>query len=29
MCGALGVKVVEERCRAKGDAVCSYRMSWK
>ena len=28
MCGAGGVRVVEEECRAKGGAVCRYRLSW-
>ena len=28
MCGAKDVEVVEEECRAKGGAVCRYRVSW-
>jgi hypothetical protein len=28
MCGATGVEIVEEECRAKGGAVCSYRVQW-
>jgi uncharacterized protein (TIGR02265 family) len=28
MCGAASPRVVEEECRAKGGAVCRYRMSW-
>jgi uncharacterized protein (TIGR02265 family) len=28
MCGATGVSVVEEECRAKGGLVCRYRVSW-
>ena len=28
MCGATGVKVVEEECRAEGGAVCRYRITW-
>jgi uncharacterized protein (TIGR02265 family) len=28
MCGAKGVEVVEEECRARGGAVCRYRVSW-
>jgi uncharacterized protein (TIGR02265 family) len=28
MCGARAPRVVEEECRAKGGAVCRYRMSW-
>jgi uncharacterized protein (TIGR02265 family) len=28
MCGGKGVTVVEEECRAKGGAVCRYRVSW-
>jgi len=28
MCGATGVRVVEEECRAKGGAVCRYALSW-
>jgi uncharacterized protein (TIGR02265 family) len=26
--GASNVKVIEERCRCRGDAVCEYRLSW-
>lgn len=29
MCGATGVKVVEEECRARGGSVCRYRVSWQ
>ena len=29
MCGVKGVKVVEEKCRARGDEVCRYRVSWQ
>ena len=29
MCGAQGVQVVEEECRAKGGAVCRYAVSWR
>jgi uncharacterized protein (TIGR02265 family) len=28
MCGATGVEVVEEECRARGGKVCRYRLSW-
>jgi uncharacterized protein (TIGR02265 family) len=28
MCGASGVEIVEEECRARGDEVCRYRVSW-
>ncbi len=28
MCGARGVRVVEEECRARGGGVCRYRLSW-
>ncbi len=28
MCGARNVRVVEEECRARGGAVCRYRISW-
>lgn len=28
MCGASSVAMVEETCRAKGDAVCRYRVRW-
>ncbi|MFQ5527309.1 MAG: TIGR02265 family protein [Thermoanaerobaculia bacterium] len=29
MCGASDVEMVEEACRANGDPVCRYRISWK
>ena len=29
MCGAKNVSVVEEECRAKGGAVCRYRVRWE
>ena len=29
ICGATGVDVVEEECRATGGAVCRYRVSWQ
>ncbi len=28
MCGATGVRIVEEECRANGGAVCRYRVEW-
>jgi uncharacterized protein (TIGR02265 family) len=28
MCGATGVEVVEEECRARGGNVCRYRLRW-
>lgn len=28
MCGATGVRVDEEECRARGGAVCRYRVRW-
>lgn len=28
MCGANEVRVVEEECRARGGAVCRYRLTW-
>lgn len=28
LCGASGVQVVEEECRARGAKVCRYRVSW-
>jgi hypothetical protein len=28
MCGVKGVKIVEEECRARGGAVCRYRVRW-
>lgn len=29
LCGATGVTAVEEECRAKGGAVCRYRLRWE
>jgi len=29
LCGAMRPSVVEEECRAKGGAVCRYRVSWE
>jgi hypothetical protein len=29
MCGCAGVQVVEEECRARGNPVCRYRLSWR
>jgi uncharacterized protein (TIGR02265 family) len=29
MCGATDVQIVEEECRARGGAVCRYRVTWK
>lgn len=29
MCGASGVRIVEEECRATGGRVCRYRLSWQ
>ncbi len=29
MCGAKGVRIVEVACRARGDEVCRYRVSWQ
>jgi uncharacterized protein (TIGR02265 family) len=29
MCGARGVRVVEEECRARGGTVCRYRLRWE
>jgi uncharacterized protein (TIGR02265 family) len=29
MCGVPGARVVEEECRAKGGAVCRYRVRWE
>ena len=29
LCGVQGVKIVEEECRAKGGAVCRYRVRWE
>jgi uncharacterized protein (TIGR02265 family) len=29
MCGATGVQVSEDECRAKGGSVCRYQISWK
>jgi uncharacterized protein (TIGR02265 family) len=28
MCGATGVQITEEECRARGGAVCRYRLRW-
>lgn len=28
MCGATGVRIVEEECRARGGTACRYRISW-
>ena len=28
MCGVPGARIVEEECRARGGAVCRYRVSW-
>ena len=28
MCGARNVRIVEDECRAKGGAVCRYRIAW-
>jgi hypothetical protein len=28
MCGVRGARIVEEECRAKGGAVCRYRVRW-
>lgn len=28
MCGATNIRIVEEECRARGGAVCRYRISW-
>ena len=28
MCGAAGVKIVEEECRARGGQVCRYAITW-
>ena len=28
MCGVKNPRVVEEECRARGGAVCRYRLSW-
>ena len=28
LCGATNVRIVEERCRAKGGPYCRYRVSW-
>ena len=28
LCGARGVRIVEDECRAKGGAVCRYKLSW-
>jgi uncharacterized protein (TIGR02265 family) len=29
MCGAEGVSIVEDECRARGGEVCRYRIAWK
>ena len=29
MCGVKGVKIKEEECRARGGAVCRYRVTWE
>lgn len=29
LCGAHDVRIVEEECRARGGAVCRYRVSWE
>jgi uncharacterized protein (TIGR02265 family) len=29
MCGAKNVRIVEEECRARGGAVCRYRVTWE
>jgi hypothetical protein len=29
MCGVKGAKIVEDECRAKGGAVCRYRVRWE
>lgn len=29
LCGAQGVSIVEDECRAKGGEVCRYRIAWK
>lgn len=29
MCGVTGARVVETECRAKGDAVCRYKVNWE
>ena len=28
MCGATGIEIVEEECRARGGKACRYRISW-
>ena len=28
LCGARGVRIVEDECRAKGGAVCRYKLTW-
>jgi hypothetical protein len=28
MCGAEGVSIVEDECRARGGEVCRYRVEW-
>ena len=29
MCGAKNPRIVEDKCRARGDEVCKYRVSWQ
>ena len=29
MCGATGIDIVEEECRARGGSVCRYRVAWR
>jgi uncharacterized protein (TIGR02265 family) len=29
LCGAKNPRIVEDRCRARGDEVCRYRVSWQ
>ncbi len=29
MCGVTGIRIVEEECRARGGAVCRYRVKWE
>jgi hypothetical protein len=28
MCGCVAADVVEEECRARGNSVCRYRLTW-
>jgi hypothetical protein len=28
MCGVPGARIIEEECRARGGAVCRYRVRW-